>query len=64
VSRPIRGLLVCTGEDVPEHSASAMARSLVIPVPQRENGDNTASQAPCRALLAHSLSVEGLGRDF
>jgi hypothetical protein len=36
VSRPIRGLLVCTGEDVPEHSASAMARSLVIKVPQRE----------------------------
>jgi hypothetical protein len=36
VSRPIRGLLLCTGEDVPEHSASAMARSLIIKVPQRE----------------------------
>jgi hypothetical protein len=36
LSRPIRGLLVCTGEDVPEHSASAMARSLVVKVPQRE----------------------------
>lgn len=36
VTRPIRGLLLCTGEDVPEHSASAMARSVVIRVPQRE----------------------------
>ena len=35
-SRPIRALLISTGEDVPEHSASAMARSLVIKVPQRE----------------------------
>jgi hypothetical protein len=35
VSRPIRGLLVCTGEDVPEHNASSMARSLVIKVSQR-----------------------------
>ena len=35
-SRPIRGLFISTGEDVPEHSASAMARSLVIKVPQRE----------------------------
>jgi hypothetical protein len=36
VSRPIRGLLLSTGEDVPEHNPSAMARSLVIKVPQRE----------------------------
>ncbi len=35
-SRPIRGFLVCTGEDVPEHSASAMARNIVIKLPQRE----------------------------
>src|SRR5205085_2825568 len=34
VSRPIRGLLVCTGEDVPEHNASAVARSIVVAVPQ------------------------------
>jgi hypothetical protein len=34
VSRPIRGLLVSTGEDIPEHSASVVARSVVVPVPQ------------------------------
>lgn len=36
VTRPIRGLLASTGEDVPEHTPSAMARSIIIPVPQQE----------------------------
>ncbi len=35
VLRPIRGLLVCTGEDVPEHHASAIARSVIVKVPQK-----------------------------
>jgi hypothetical protein len=35
-SRPIRGLLVSTGEDIPEHTASSMARSIIVPVPQQE----------------------------
>jgi len=35
VLRPIRGLLVCTGEDLPEHNASAVARSVIVRVPQR-----------------------------
>src|SRR5262249_5742447 len=35
VLRPIRGLLVCTGEDVPEHNASAIARSVIVQVPQQ-----------------------------
>lgn len=35
-SRPIRGLLMSTGEDVPEHTASALARSIIINVPQQE----------------------------
>jgi len=33
-TRPIRGFLLSTGEDVPEHNASAVARSIVITVPQ------------------------------
>jgi hypothetical protein len=33
-TRPIRGLLVSTGEDIPEHSASAVARSVIVQVPQ------------------------------
>jgi hypothetical protein len=32
-TREIRGLLVCTGEDVPDHSASATARMIKIPYP-------------------------------
>jgi hypothetical protein len=35
VLRPIRGLLVCTGEDIPEHHASAVARSVIVKVPQQ-----------------------------
>jgi hypothetical protein len=35
-TRPVRGLLLSTGEDVPEHTASAVARSVVVEVPQRE----------------------------
>jgi hypothetical protein len=33
VSRPIRGLLVVTGEDLPENNASVLARLIVVPVP-------------------------------
>ena len=35
-SREIRGLLLCTGEDVPDHSASATARMIKIPYPKGE----------------------------
>lgn len=34
-SRPIRGFLVVTGEDVVEHTPSALARSVVVRVPQQ-----------------------------
>jgi hypothetical protein len=33
--RPIRGMLVSTGEDVPEHSASTTARSVIVEVPNQ-----------------------------
>jgi hypothetical protein len=36
VLRPIRGQMVCTGEDVPEHNASAIARSVIVRVPQQK----------------------------
>jgi hypothetical protein len=35
-TREIRGLLVCTGEDVPDHSASATARLIKVPYPMGE----------------------------
>jgi hypothetical protein len=34
VVRPIRGLLVSTGEDIPEQSASAIARTVIVRVPR------------------------------
>jgi hypothetical protein len=50
LSREIRGMLVATGEDVPEHTASALARSIIIEVPQRakdlERGERCARE--CR----------------
>jgi hypothetical protein len=33
-TRPVRGFLVSTGEDIPEHSASTVARSILIDVPK------------------------------
>jgi hypothetical protein len=47
VLRPIRGLLVCTGEDVPEHHASAVARSVIVKVPQQAK--NLAAGNRCKA---------------
>lgn len=59
ISRPIRGLLVSTGEDIPQHSASAIARSIIVPVPQIPKnltiGDRCASK---------SQDYSGLTLDF
>jgi hypothetical protein len=47
VMRPIRGLLVCTGEDIPEHHASAVARSVFVKLPQRAK--NLVAGNRCKA---------------
>jgi hypothetical protein len=59
VLRPIRGLLVCTGEDVPEHNASAVARSVIVRVGQREK--NVAAGTRC---LAECENYSGVTADF
>jgi hypothetical protein len=59
VSRPIRGLLVSTGEDVPEHSASVVSRSIVIPVPQTEKDLMRG-----RECLAECNRYSGVMADF
>jgi hypothetical protein len=46
-TKPIRGLLIATGEDVPEHTASALARCIIIPVQQRPK--DLARGARCAA---------------
>src|SRR5262249_26037860 len=58
-SRPIRGLLVSTGEDVPEHTASAVARSIVIDVPQREKDLQRGVRC-----VTESRTYQGIPADF
>jgi hypothetical protein len=36
ITRPIRGLLLSTGEDLPQNNASALARTVIVAVPQAE----------------------------
>jgi hypothetical protein len=55
VMRPIRGLLVCTGEDVPEHHASAVARSVIVKVPQRAK--NLGAGHRCKAECGNYAGV-------
>src|SRR5579864_222946 len=34
-TRPIQGLLISTGEDIPQHNASTLARTIIVQVPNR-----------------------------
>src|SRR5262249_2164028 len=54
-TRPIRGFLLCTGEDVPEHTASAIARSVIIPVPQQAKDLDLGGQ--CTDKCCHYSGV-------
>jgi hypothetical protein len=49
-TREIRGILVCTAEDLPEHSASVLARTVTVAVPQAgrdiARGRRCAEMAP------------------
>jgi hypothetical protein len=58
-TRPVRGLLVSTGEDVPEHTPSAVARSVVVPVPQQAK--DLERGARC---VAESGRYRGVTADF
>lgn len=58
-TREIRGLLVCTAEDLPEHSASVIGRSVVVTVPQ-EAKDHTRYQH----CLQYSAMYSGMMADF
>jgi hypothetical protein len=47
ITRPIRGLLLSTGEDLPETTASALARTVIVAVPHAEK--DLARGARCLA---------------
>lgn len=55
LSREIRGLLVSTGEDIPEHTASSVARSIVITVPQTAKDLQRGSR--CVQMRRHYSAV-------
>lgn len=59
VLRPIRGLLLCTGEDVPEHNASAIARSVIVQVPQQAKNLEAG-----RRCLVECANYAGVMADF
>jgi hypothetical protein len=67
VSRPIRGVLISTGEDVPERSASSVARTVVVGVPQspkdiprgRRCMANSVRYRAVMAAFIHHLIVNG-----
>src|SRR5262249_41387230 len=54
-SRPIRGLLISTGEDFPEHTASAVARSIVIEVSQQKKDIKRGGR--CSEMCCHYSGV-------
>ncbi len=70
--RPIRGILVSTGEDVPEHSASALARNVVVVMPSkakdRERGlrcvERSSRYRTLQAAFIHHLISGGRTASF
>src|SRR5262249_17056213 len=71
-SRPIRGLLLSTGEDVPDYGASGVSRCIVVPVPQREKdvklgmrclGESKNYSAVMTDFMRWVIA-EGRGQDF
>lgn len=59
-TRPIRGLLVSTGEDIPEHSSSALARSVVIEVPQQEKDIGRGQRCVKRSASYAAVTIDFL----
>jgi hypothetical protein len=58
-TRAIRGQMLSTGEDVPEHSPSAVARSVIVEVPNRPKDPEVR-----RRCEAESPRYPGLTADF
>jgi hypothetical protein len=72
VSREIRGILICTGESIPEQSPSAMARTVIVDVGSREKDVERGARCLARrerypALMAGFIEhviAEGRGAAF
>ena len=71
-TRPVRGLILATGEDYPIQNASGLARSIIVEVPNREKdaelGDRCLRMSPLYCgLMADFLAwviLEGKGPAF
>jgi hypothetical protein len=56
--RPVRGFLVSTGEDIPEHSASTIARSILIDVPQQPKDVNRGQRCIARCSRYSAITAD------
>jgi hypothetical protein len=59
ITRPIRGLLLSTGEDLPQNNASALARTVIVAVPQAEKDLDRGARC-----LAACRRYSGVTADF
>jgi hypothetical protein len=59
VTRPIRGLLLSTGEDLPQNNASALARTVIVAVAQAEKDLDRGARC-----LAECRRYSGVMADF
>jgi hypothetical protein len=64
MTRPIRGFLVVTGEDILEQSSSVMARCIRVPVPYRRCELRAADLERGRRCLQHYHNYPGVTADF
>jgi hypothetical protein len=59
ITRPIRGLLLSTGEDLPQNNASALARTVIVAVPQAQKDLDRGARC-----LAECGRYSGVMADF
>jgi hypothetical protein len=63
-TRPIRGFLIATGEEMPEQAASVMARSIKLPVRERSEEERSTDILHGRRCLETCTSYSGVTADF
>jgi hypothetical protein len=61
-SRPVRGQILATAEDLPAHNASGLARSIVIEVANRENDPKLGGRCSARSPLYRGMMADFLAR--
>lgn len=55
---PIRGILLCTGEDVPQHSDSFAGRSILLPVSNQSKDAQRGNRCICQSPLYSAVTAD------